>query len=335
MVLRTTFAISVFTFCMGLCQNVWELLFTRMMQGVFSGFSASAIALVATVIPEERLGYSLGWLQSAGMIGSLIGPLAGGFLSDYVHSYRVVFFLTSGFAMTAFVITALLVKERFVREDEASAVRDRPRQKKPSIFGQFRAARGLTAVRTMFLVLFLAQFSVMSVQPVLPVYIKELTSNMGHLGSIAGFAFSMTGLADLIGSPFLGKRSDKLGYRKVLTICLIGAGLFYLGQACAPNVWFFIAARFGLGLFVGGILPTANALVGRLTPKDERGKVYGFTSSATFLGAFAGPIIGGFGSAVFGIRAMLCVTCVLYVFNMIWVRRHVVEPNAVADQPGA
>jgi DHA1 family multidrug resistance protein-like MFS transporter len=31
--------------------------------GAFSGFSATAIALVATQVPEERLGYALGWLN--------------------------------------------------------------------------------------------------------------------------------------------------------------------------------------------------------------------------------------------------------------------------------
>jgi len=174
----------------------------------------------------------------------------------------------------------------------------------------------------------------MSVQPVLPVYMKELTNGAsGFLGTIAGFAFSVTGLADLIASPFLGKRSDQLGYRRVLTICMTGAGLFYLPQALAPNIWVFVASRFGLGMFVGGIMPTANALVGRLTPARQRGQVFGITSSATFLGSFAGPLLGGLGSAVFGIRWMLGITSLLYLLNMLWVRIKVRDPEGFA--PGA
>jgi DHA1 family multidrug resistance protein-like MFS transporter len=167
----------------------------------------------------------------------------------------------------------------------------------------------------------------MSIQPVLPLYMKELTGSTAYLGTIAGFAFSVTGLADLIASPFLGKRSDKLGYRRVLTICMTGAGLFFLPQALAPNIWVFIASRFGLGLFIGGILPTANALVARLTPASERGRVFGFTASATFLGSFAGPLLGGAGSAAFGIRSMLAAVCGLYFINMIWVRLRVKDPQ--------
>lgn len=321
MVMRTTLAISLFTCLMGFAHNVWELLFIRMMQGAFSGYSASANALVATSIPEDRLGFALGWLQSAAMVGGLLGPLLGGVLADAVHSYRIVFFLTAAFAMIAFVITSL-----FVREPQQLVARPAgPR--KGSVIQQFRMVKQLKSVHVMFVVLFVAQFSVMSVQPVLPVYIKELTHNTAYLGTVAGFAFAVTGLADLMFSPFFGKRSDSIGYRKVLSISLLGAGLCYLPQALAPNIWIFVLGRFGLGLFVGGLMPTANALVGRLTPRAQRGQIYGLTSSATFLGSFAGPLLGGAGSALFGIRTMLGLTTLLYLANLLWVRWKVRDPS--------
>lgn len=328
MVLRTTLAISLFTCLMGFSQNVWELLIIRMMQGAFSGYSASANALVASIIPEERLGFALGWLSTSAMVGGLIGPLFGGVMVDLVHSYRIVFFLTAAFAMTAFILTSLLVREP--AEDTGKGVV----RKKGSLIAQFRAVKQLKSVHVMFVVLFVAQFSVMSVQPVLPVYIKQLThGELGQLGTIAGFSFAVTGIADLIFSPFFGKRSDHIGYKRVLSISLLGAGLSYLPQAFAPNIWVFILGRFGLGLFVGGIMPTANALVGRLAPREQRGQIYGFTSSATFVGSFAGPLIGGVISAGFGIRVMLCITTVLYLLNMIWVRLKVRDPsrNTVAS----
>jgi len=326
MVLRTTLAISFFTFIMGFSRNVWELLFIRMLQGAFSGYSASANALVATTIPEERLGFALGWLSTSAMVGGLLGPLLGGILSDTFHSYRVVFFLTAAFAMTAFALTSFLVRE------PQSEGKGRSVAGKGSIVQQFRSLKDLKSVHVMFFVLFIAQFSVMSVQPVLPLYIKELTHSASQLGTIAGFAFAVTGLADLLFSPFLGKRSDTLGYKRVLSISLLGAGLCYLPQALAPNIWVFVLGRFGLGMFVGGILPTANALVGRLTPREQRGQVYGFTSSSTFLGSFAGPLVGGTASAAFGIRPALAFTSLLYFVNFVWVRWKVKDPGAAQPQ---
>ncbi|GMA58361.1 hypothetical protein GCM10025858_28640 [Alicyclobacillus sacchari] len=165
-----------------------------------------------------------------------------------------------------------------------------------SLIGQFKLLGEMKSIQVMFFVLFVAQFSVMSVQPVLPLYIRELadksTQLVGILGTLSGICFAVTGLADLIFSPFLGKRSDRIGYKRVLSISLLGAALCYVPQALAPNIWVFILGRFGLGIFVGGVLPTANALVGRFTPREQRGRMYGFTSSSTFLGSFAGPLVG-------------------------------------------
>lgn len=326
MVLRSTLAIAFFTGILGFAQNTGELMVIRALQGSFSGFSAASIALVASVIPEERLGFSLGWIQSGGMIGTLIGPLLGGVAADYFHNYRMVFFLTTIFALSAFLVTWLVVKEQ--NRPKTGAI-----QKRGSLFSQFKAIRHMKTVQSMFVVLFLTQFTVMSVQPVLTLFMKQLAGNIGYLNTVAGFAFAVTGLADLLASPFLGKRSDTLGYRRVLTICMTGAGLFYIPQAFAHNIWVFVAARFGLGMFIGGILPTANALIGRMTPSDQRGRIYGFTSSATFLGSFMGPLVGGLGSALFSIRAMLGMAAVLYLANMIWVRLKVTEPEPLRESP--
>ncbi|MFB5192428.1 MFS transporter [Alicyclobacillus fastidiosus] len=324
MVLRSTIAIAIFTGILGLAHSTWQLMIIRALQGSFSGFSAASIALVASVIPQDRLGFSLGWMQTASMVGTLVGPLLGGVAADSFHNnYHMVFFLTTIFAFIAFIITLLWIKEPQVPRASTN--------KKPSLIGQFKAIKQLKTVQSMFLVLFLTQFTVMSVQPVLSVFMKELAGNVGYLNTVAGFAFAVTGLADLIASPFLGKRSDKIGYRRVLTICMTGAGLFYLPQALAPNIWVFVASRFGLGMFIGGILPTANALIGRMAPSDKRGQIYGFTSSATFLGSFAGPLLGGVGSAFLGIRVMLGVAGALYLCNMLWVRLKVKEPQETAD----
>ncbi|MCL6452792.1 MAG: MFS transporter [Alicyclobacillus sp.] len=342
MVLRSTLAIAVFTALMGLAQNTWELMAIRAMQGAFSGFSAASVALVASIIPQNRLGFALGWVQTCSMVGSLVGPLLGGAAADYFHNnYHLVFYLTTVFALLAFLVTGLFVhepKRTATPEQQASdapkpsAERAERPARKPSLIGQFRAVKEMKSVQSMFVVLFLTQFTVMSVQPVLSVFMKHLAGHVSYLNTITGLAFAVTGLADLMASPFLGKRSDTIGYRKVLTICMTGAGLFYLPQALAWNIWVFVVARFGLGCFIGGILPTANALIGRMAPSDKRGQIYGFTSSATFLGSFAGPLLGGVGSAFLGIRTMLAIAGALYICNMLWVRFRVREPGGLTSE---
>ena len=97
----------------------------------------------------------------------------------------------------------------------------------------------------------------------------------------------------MVAVPLLGRRSDQIGYRRVLLICLLGATLTSLPQGFSVSYWDFTAERFGVGLFIGGILPAANALIGRMVARSDRGLVYGMSSSAMFLGNSLGPLTGG------------------------------------------
>ena len=104
MVVRSCLAIAVFTALMGFVQNVWQLFAARACMGIFSGFSAAAIAMVGTQVPEESLGFSLGWMTTGQLVGALCGPLFGGFLADRLQDYRHVFFATSLFALAAALV---------------------------------------------------------------------------------------------------------------------------------------------------------------------------------------------------------------------------------------
>ncbi|HZU89620.1 MAG TPA: MFS transporter [Stellaceae bacterium] len=326
MLLRSSLAIAVFTALMGLAANVWQFFAFRALMGVFAGFSSAAIALVASQVPEERLGFALGWLSTGQLVGSLAGPMLGGGLADLTHSYRIPFFCTSALIFAALALVAVSVHERFV----APATR-RGRSLLETVLAMARSP-GLLAL---FFVLLMAQFGVRTVQPVVTLYVKQMLGQRPDLATLSGIAFSVTGLADLIASPFLGKRSDVLGYRRVLLICLMGAGVMTLPQAFAGNYWVFTAERFGVGLFVGGILPTANALVGRLTSRGERGSVYGVTSSAMFLGSSLGPLTGGGVASALGLRWVFLVTAAVLLANWLWVYLRVPEaaaPAAAAQQ---
>ncbi|MBV8869473.1 MAG: MFS transporter [Acetobacteraceae bacterium] len=309
--LRSTFAIGVFTALMGVSATVWQFFAVRALMGAFAGFSAASIALVATQVPEQRLGFSLGWLSTGQLVGGLVGPVLGGGIADLTGSYRAPFYATSGITFAAFLLVILLVAEQRGPLQESNR-----KQPLPTTLRLLLRAGGLLPL---FFVLLLAQFAVRTVQPVVTLFVQELTGNAGSVATLAGFAFSVTGLADVIASPFLGKRSDTIGYRRVLLIALLGAALTTLPQAFADNFWVFLAERFGVGCFIGGILPTANALVGRMVPREQRGTVYGMTASATFLGNSLGPLTGGGLAAAVNIRFVFVVTALVLLATWAWV----------------
>src|ERR1700736_4857743 len=112
--LRSSCAIALFTAVMGLSTNVWQFFIARAVMGIFAGFSTSAMALVASQVPERRLGYALGWLSTGQMIGSLVGPVIGGILADLTHSYRIPFYITSAATFSGLGLVWFIVKEDFV-----------------------------------------------------------------------------------------------------------------------------------------------------------------------------------------------------------------------------
>ena len=325
MLFRSSLAIGLFTALMGASADVWQFFGCRALMGVFAGFSSAAIALVASQVPEDRLGYSLGWLSTGQLVGSLVGPIIGGVLADLSGSYRVPFWCTSATIFVAMGLVMLIVKEEFTRPSLAGGGRR-------GTLASLYALVTTPALLALFFVLLMAQFGVRTVQPIVTLYVKEMVGNLPNLATLAGIAFSITGLANVISAPFLGNRSDRIGYRRVLLICLAGGTITTLPQAFTDNYWLFTAQRFAVGLFIGGLLPAANALVGRLVSRAERGAVYGMTSSAMFLGNSLGPLLGGAIAASFGLHWVFLMTAIVMAANLVWVYYRVPEYRDPATQ---
>lgn len=317
MLLRSSVAVGVFAALMGAAGNVWQVFACRALMGVFAGFSSTAIALVASQTPENRLGFALGWLSTGQLVGSLVGPLMGGALADATGSYRIPFYCTAATILLTTGFVWFGVEERFVPVAQARGGR--------ALLSSLIALARSPGLLALFFVLLMAQFAVRTVQPVVTLFVKELLGDRPDLATLSGIAFSITGLANVFATPFLGNKSDKIGYRRVLLIALLGASLTTLPQAFAGSYWVFTAQRFALGLFIGGILPAANALVGRLVPREQRGTVYGITASAMFLGNSIGPLSGGAVAAAFGLRWVFLMTAAVLLANLLWVYYRVPE----------
>jgi MFS transporter, DHA1 family, multidrug resistance protein len=74
-----------------------------------------------------------------------------------------------------------------------------------------------------------------------------------------------------------------------------------------------------LGVFLGGVLPSANAAIGKLARGHERGQLFGMTATAQFLGRFVGPLFAGAVAAHFGIPAVFFAIGALMLANLTWV----------------
>ncbi|MDP4183091.1 MAG: MFS transporter, partial [Bacillota bacterium] len=165
---------------------------------------------------------------------------------------------------------------------------------------------------------FIMTLALYSIEPIITVYVTQLTKNAGHIALISGLAFSASGLANIFAAPRLGKLSDKIGAHKVILAALTIAGIVYIPQAFVKNPWQLMGLRFLLGLIMGGLNPSVNTLIKKITPDSLTGRVFGFSMSAGYLGVFGGAVLGGQVAARLGIRYVFYTTSALLLLNAVW-----------------
>jgi DHA1 family multidrug resistance protein-like MFS transporter len=283
-------AAAICTLLMSVATSAWQLLALRFSMGFFGGHIVAVLAFVTGVCPPARLGWALGWLSTAQLAGMLLGPLIGGSIADALDSYRAPF--VAGGCASMFVAFAVLRLPK-QKPIAASAPKEAPRT--GEVLSRY------PELRTAIFVLLLAQFAITGAQPIVSLYVQSLVGSIENLATLAGIAFSVIGVSGLIAAPQVGRIGDRIGQRRLLTIVLGGAALFTVVQAYATTYVWFVTERFAAGVFLAGVIPLANALVAHRVPPEHRGRAFGMTGSATFLGAFLGPLSGGMINAHFGL----------------------------------
>jgi len=308
MILRASLGMALVIGCMGFAPNVYVLIGLRLLQGAITGFGTACTTLIATQTDKEHAGYALGTLSTGSIAGSLLGPIIGGFIEENL-GFQPVFFITGALLMIAFILTALFVKESFTPQDKKTV----------SIKEQWKSIPEKSLTIILLVTFFVLTFGLYSIEPIVTVYVAQLTKDTSHVALVAGLVFSASGLANIIAAPRLGKLSDKIGAHKVMLVALVVAGILYIPQAFVENPWQLMGLRFLLGLTIGGLNPSINTLVKKITPDSLVGSVFGFTMSAGYLGVFGGAVIGGQVAAYLGIRYVFFVTSALLLINAVWV----------------
>ena len=282
----------------------------RLIQGLVSGFYSSSITLIASESPIERTGWALGLLASANLAGSLIGPLLGGYIADTV-GIRNDFIIVGILMGLAGVLATAFIHENYV---------PKPNIEKLSISKLKDQIPEFSSIVALCVASFIYAICIMSLQPVISVYIKGIvSSNTENLAFIAGAVFSAMGIAQLMSSSPLGKLVDKVGPRKVLVVSLIYVGLFNIPQAYVTDVYQLALIRFLQGFGLGGMLPALNTYLSSKTPREFTGQVFSYNQSCLFFGYFLGAIGGSSLMALLGFTTLFWVSGGLFILSALWI----------------
>ena len=295
MVVRAMFGGAVLLCAMGFVRNVQQLAILRALQGCVTGTVPAATTLVASSVPRQRSGYALGLLQMAIYSGASVGPLLGGLIAD-TFGYRAAFWVTATLLFVAGLGVFFLVEERF----------EPSRQKEDSLPGGFRQGLALVLGSQALLIMFgtriVMNFGLRIMGPMLPLFVQSLMSAGERVASVTGLITGARAATGALGAVVMGRVGDRIGHRRVLVACALGAAVLYAPQFLVVTPTQLLILQATAGVATGGIMASVSATLAQLAPEGRQGVVYGLDSSANSVARAIAPLAGAAIAAGLGIR---------------------------------
>ena len=309
MALRAGYGLALTYFLTGVCQNVYQLLAVRVLCGVVAGFVPACMSMASSSLPENRMGWGMGLMQTALSSGTIMGPLMGGYMASW-FGMRMSFYVGSVALFAGTIAVMLVVKDLTILQ--------RGSFNASSLWHDLQDTLRNRELRFIMLMFFMVQTCVMTIQPLITMYVGQLMGAMGDDAvKMSGVIFSLAGFAGILAAPFWGKRGQSYGYVRIFALVTFTAGFINLFQVFIQDVWQFAAIQFVYGLFLAGAVPNINANLTVVTDKNTRGKAFGLSTSANQFGGVVGPLLGGVLGACMSTRHVLVATgCILMCMGL-------------------
>jgi DHA1 family tetracycline resistance protein-like MFS transporter len=149
-----------------------------------------------------------------------------------------------------------------------------------------RRERSLTWLLFFVIVVDLIGFGM--VIPILPF----LSPSLGGSEADIALILASYSIAAAVAAPVWGRLSDRLGRRRILSVCLLGGAIAHALLAASDQLWMVYFARTMAGL-ASGSLPVATALIADNSQPARRARAMGVIGRAFGIGLILGPVVGG------------------------------------------
>lgn len=283
MIIRASFLLAITYFLGGIVRTPFELFLVRAFQGIASGLWPACLVMMSACVPKNKIGISMGLMQSANICGGIIGPLLGGILAT-AFGMRNSFYV-GAVALSLITVTTIL----FIKEPPVSPEKEINKAQNTSYLSFIKDKN----ILILLLCVCMTNLVILQIQPIVSLYVQQLSHNSDKAVLLTGFIMSLGGIAGALASPLWGKTGQKVGFYKTITLAFISAGLLMSLQGVPNSLVLFGLMQFLCGLGFSGIFPSANSILVLLTPPSSRGMGFGSLFSAQMIGGALGPVIGG------------------------------------------
>ena len=151
-----------------------------------------------------------------------------------------------------------------------------------------------------------------------------LMRDLGMNKSTAGLLGTLTLLASGLGGVLFGFLADRIGRKRALMASILTYSVCSFASGLATSIAMLAAARFVLGLGMGGEWNTGAALVAETWPTELRAKAIAIVQSSWAIGFAAAALTAGPVAHYFGWRAVFFIGIVPALLTL-WMRRGVPE----------
>ncbi|MED1916910.1 MFS transporter [Brevibacillus sp. DP1.3A] len=321
------FAISEGLF--GIANSPVLLFVSRLLGGISAALIMPAVmAYSADITTNEERAAGMGYITAAITTGFIIGPGIGGYIAEF--GIRVPFYSAGIAGLIAACITLLILKESKPTEESLSDSSSSEKQRS-SLLSQLMYSYREPYFFSLIIV-FVMSFGLANFETVFSLFVdhkfgfepKDIAFII-TFGSIAGAVVQLTAFSWIM---------NRFGEKRVISVCLLFAGLFIVLTLFVHGFWMIFAVTFIVFLAIDILRPAISTQMSMLA-KDQQGYVAGLNSAFTSLGNIAGPIVAGF---LFDIDinypyALAClILLICFVLSLGVKNRNLKDANAASSQ---
>ena len=272
----------------GMSPNFSSLMAARLLAGAsYALWSISRHSYIAAVVPMDVRGRALAVFGGLSRIATILGPLIGGILAEFV-GIRVPFYAQATVAI--FTLLMILVTAKNMVEPQQTGMRRNVFKELGNVISTHRSDFATAGVAAIAL-----QFLRSGREFLIPVWGEEIGLGKDQIGYIATISFAI----DSMMFPLVGYSMDRWGRKStgIPAFLVLGMAIALIPQTGTFGALLAVGLLAGLGngLSSGFVLITGTDL----SPKNNPGGFLGVWRFISDTGGASGPVaIGGLAQIV-------------------------------------
>jgi MFS family permease len=288
-----------------------------MVVAVFNGFTPAGVALLVANTPPGRIGRTVAWAQTGGLVGQALGPALGAVLAALIDRQHALYWISAGLMLSGGILVALFVRE--VKQVAAGPWR-------PQLLGSLRELAAVPRIVPLFVLAFL--FSIMWHGSIIniSVFVLQLLeaggADAGEEAFWLGAAAVAIAVSMLVATPVWGRVIDRIGSARVLAFGAAATAVTHLPLLVLETPLQLVLTRIAFGLTAAGLQTALFHQLRAHAPPGMDARAIAWATAFQFLAMGVAPFLAGLIGPALGLRAYFALTIVAMVGGLaVWLRR--------------